>query len=60
MDDVKAFIEDFYAFGDVEIVGGAAVEGLKFWVVPKEFRSVEDFAVEVDKVPLDEDLSHLL
>ena len=39
---------------------GAAVEGLEFGVVPKEFGGVEDFAVEVDEVALDEDLTHFL
>lgn len=58
VDDVEPFVEDFDAFGDVEVVGGAAVEGFEFGVVPEEFGGVEDFAVEVDEAAFDEDLSH--
>ena len=60
VDDVEAFVEDLDAFADVEVVGGAAVEGFEFGVIPEELRGVEDVAVEVDEVALDEDLSHFL
>ncbi len=30
VDHVEAFVEHFDAFGDVEVVGGAAVEGFEF------------------------------
>lgn len=58
VDDVEALVEDFGALGDVEVVGGAAVEGFELGVVPEEFGGVEDFAVEVDEAALDEDFSH--
>ncbi len=45
VDDVEAFIEDFDSFCDIEVVGGASVEGFEFGVVPEEFGGVEDFAV---------------
>ena len=57
-DDVKPFVEDLRALGDVEVVGGLAVEGLEFGVVPEELGGVEDLAVEVDEVALDEDFPH--
>lgn len=42
VDDVEALVEEFDAFGDVEVVGGSAVEGFEFGVVPEEFWGVED------------------
>ena len=41
-------------------MGGAAIKGLEFGIVPKEFGGVEDFAVQVDEAALDKDLSHFL
>ncbi len=49
MDDVEALVEDFDAFGNVEVVGSAAVKRLKFGIVPEEFGGVEEFAVQVDE-----------
>lgn len=60
VDDVEALVQDFNSFGDVEVVCGASVEGLEFRVVPEEFGRVEDLAVQVDEVALDEDLAHFL
>jgi len=57
--DVESFVQDLCSFGDVEVMRGTAVEGLEFGIVPEEFRSVEDFTVQVDEVALDEDFSHL-
>ena len=58
MNNVKPLIKAFNAFGDIEVVGGAAIERFKFWIVPKELGRIEDIAMKVDKVSLDKDLSH--
>jgi len=57
---IETFVEDLDAFGNIEIVSGASVKRLEFGIVPKEFRSVEDLAVQINEVAFNENLSHLL
>lgn len=39
-------------------MSGAAVEGFELGVFPEKFWGIEDIAVKVDEVALNEDLSH--
>jgi len=54
MHDSEPFIEDFDPFCDIQIMGGPAVERLKFRIVPEKFRCIQDFRMEADEISLDE------
>jgi len=58
VNDIEAFIKGFTSFCNVEIVGCAAVERFKLGIVPEKFWGVEDVAMKIDEVALNEDFPH--
>ncbi len=58
--DVESFVQNSDAFPNFQVAVNAVVEGLKLLLLPKEFWSVENVRVQIDRIALDKQLPNFL